>query len=285
MDCWSSRQHRSTLERLTPQLGHPNGKVCSVRDTAAMKSTELPGKVALVTGAANGIGAAVSLRLASLGAQVVVADVDDEAGAALAAEIGGIYVHCDVRELADNEAAVAAAVAHFGGLDLVHLNAGISSGHGVGADFNVETYQRAMGINLDGVVFGVHAALPALQQRGGGTIVATASMAGLTPLPLDPIYAANKAGVVALARSLGEAYRAENILINALCPSFAHTAIIEPIKGFLEETHFPILEVSDVVDAFISILDAGGTGEAWFVVPGRESQPFSFRNVPGPRTA
>lgn len=248
-----------------------------------MKSTELQGKVALVTGAANGIGAAVSRRLASLGVHVVAADVDDDAGAAVAAEIDGIYVHCDVRELSDNEAAVAAAVDRFGGLDLVHLNAGISSGHGLGADFDVASYRRAMGINLDGVVFGMHAALPALQQRGGGTIVATASMAGLTPMALDPIYAANKAAVVALARSLAEAYRADNIKVNALCPSFAHTAIIVPIKDFLDEAHFPILEVSQVVDAFIDILDAQGTGEAWFVVPGRESQPFSFRNVPGPR--
>ncbi|QXC63375.1 SDR family NAD(P)-dependent oxidoreductase [Aquihabitans sp. G128] len=249
-----------------------------------MQSTELDGKVALVTGAANGIGAAVSRRLASQGASVVAADVDDEAGEAVAAEVGGLYVHLDVRDLAQNEAAVAAAVDRFGGLDLVHLNAGVSSGHGLGADFDEAAYRRAMGINLDGVVYGVHAALPALQQRGGGTIIATASMAGLTPVALDPIYAANKAAVVALVRSLAEAYRADGILVNALCPSFAHTNIITGIKAFLDEVHFPILDVSEVVDAFVAILDGGGTGEAWFVVPGRESQPFGFRNVPGPRS-
>ncbi|MCU1499880.1 MAG: dehydrogenase [Acidimicrobiales bacterium] len=255
-----------------------------LREAALMHSHELEGKVALVTGAANGIGAAVSRRLASLGAHVVVADVDDVGGAALAAEVGGLYVHCDVSDLAENEALVAAAATHFGGIDLVHLNAGVSSGHSLGADFDVDRYRRAMGINLDGVVFGIHAALPVLQERGGGTIVATASMAGLTPVALDPIYAANKAAVVALVRSLAEAHREEGILVNALCPSFAHTAIIGPIKDFLDEVHFPILDVSEVVDAFVSILDGGGTGEAWFVVPGRESQPFAFRNVPGPRS-
>lgn len=248
-----------------------------------MKSSELSGKVALVTGAANGIGAGVARRLASLGAHVVAADVDDVAGAALAEEVGGTFVHCDVRELEQNVAAVAAAVDTYGGLDVVHLNAGISSGHGLGPDFDEASYRRAMGVNLDGVVYGVHAALPALQVRGGGVIVATASMAGLTPMALDPIYAANKAAVVALARSLGEAYRDDAILVNALCPSFAHTAIIGPIKGFLEDAAFPILEVSDVVDTFVSILDGEGTGEAWFVVPGRESAPFGFRGVPGPR--
>jgi len=249
-----------------------------------MHSNELDGKVALITGAANGIGAAVSRRLAALGASIVAVDVDDEAGQAVADEVGGLYVHTDVRDLAQNEAMVAAAVERFGGLDLVHLNAGIASGHGVGADFDEAGYRRAMAINLDGVVFGIHAALPALQQRGGGTIVATASMAGLTPVALDPIYAANKAAVVALVRSLAEAHRADGILVNALCPSFAHTNIITGIKAFLDEVHFPILEVSEVVDTFVSILDGGGTGEAWFVVPGRESAPFAFRNVPGPRS-
>jgi NAD(P)-dependent dehydrogenase (short-subunit alcohol dehydrogenase family) len=254
-----------------------------MRDTAAMKSTELDGKVALITGAANGIGAAVARRVASLGAQVVAADVDDDAGQALADELGGLYVHCDVRELDANVALVAAAVDRFGGLDLVHLNAGIATGMSIGADFDLERYRRAMAINLDGVVFGVHAALPALIERGGGTIIATASLAGLTPVPLDPVYATNKAAVVALVRSLAGAHREQGVLVNALCPSFADTAIITGIKPFLEEAAFPILEVSEVVDTFIAMLDGEGTGEAWFVVPGRESQPFGFRGVPGPR--
>jgi NAD(P)-dependent dehydrogenase (short-subunit alcohol dehydrogenase family) len=178
---------------------------------------------------------------------------------------------------------VAAAVDRFGGLDLVHLNAGIATGMSIGADFDLERYRRAMAINLDGVVFGVHAALPALIELGGGTIIATASLAGLTPVPLDPVYATNKAAVVALVRSLAGAHREQGVLVNALCPSFADTAIITGIKPFLEEAAFPILEVSEVVDTFIAMLDGEGTGEAWFVVPGRESQPFGFRGVPGPR--
>lgn len=248
-----------------------------------MDTNQLDGKVAWVTGAANGIGAAVARRLASSGVRVVAADVDDEAGEALAAEIDGHYVHCDVADLAENRAAVAAAVDRFGGLDLAFLNAGISSGFGLGDDFDEAAYRRAMGINLDGVVFGVNAALPALTERGGGAIVATASMAGLTTIPMDPVYAANKTAVVGLVRSLGAAYRDQAITVNALCPSFARTAIIDPIADYLHEVKFPILEVSDVVDTFMSILGAGGTGECWFVVPGRESAPYGFRNVPGPR--
>lgn len=248
-----------------------------------MHSTELQDKVALVTGAANGIGAAVAARLAGLGAHVVAADVDDDAGRAVAEAIGGHYVHCDVREPEANAAAVAAAVEQYGGLDLVHLNAGISTGCGIGEDFDVATYRRAMAINLDGVVYGAHAALPALEARGGGSIIATASMAGLVPVALDPFYAANKHAVVGLVRSLGEGLAPRGVTVNALCPSFAHTAIITDIKPLLDDVGFPILDVADVVDTFVAILDAGRTGEAWFVIPGRESEPFRFRSAPGPR--
>jgi NAD(P)-dependent dehydrogenase (short-subunit alcohol dehydrogenase family) len=248
-----------------------------------VKSTDLQGKVVLVTGASNGIGAAVSRRLASLGATVVAADVDDEAGVALATDIGGTYVHCDVRDPEENEAMVAVALERYGRLDLVHLNAGVTSMGGVGDDFDLAGYRRAMAINFDGVVFGTHAALPALQEGEGGTVIATSSMAGLLPVALDPIYAANKHAVAALMRSLGEAYADRQVTFNALCPSFAATDIIKPIQSVLDDMHFPILEVEAVVDAFVAILDAEGTGQCWYVVPGRPSEPFRFRNVPGPR--
>jgi NAD(P)-dependent dehydrogenase (short-subunit alcohol dehydrogenase family) len=236
-----------------------------------------------VTGGSNGIGAAVSQRLRSSGADVVLADIDESVGADVAADIGATFVRCDVREPGDLTAAVDTAVSTYGGLDLVHLNAGVTTGCGLGDDFDVELYRRAMAINLDGVVFGVHAALPALLARGGGQIVATASMAGIVAPPLDPVYVANKHAVVGLVRSLAAAYEPQGIAINALCPSFADTNIIEGIRDYLTETHFPILKVSDVVDTFFSIVEGGGTGECWYVVPGRVSEPFRFRNAPGPR--
>jgi len=248
-----------------------------------MKSTELGGKVALITGGSNGIGAAVGTRLASLGAHVVLADVDGVAGHALAAELDGHYVHCDVRDPADSVAAVAAAVDRFGGLDLAFLNAGVTSGCGLGDDFDLDRYRRAMAINLDGVVFGIHAAIPALRARGGGSIVATSSMAGIVAVPMDPIYCANKHAVAGLMRSMGEALAPDGITANALCPSFADTDIITEARPYLEEVGFPILPVSQVVDTFTALLDAEGTGECWFVIPGRESAPFGFRRAPGPR--
>jgi NAD(P)-dependent dehydrogenase (short-subunit alcohol dehydrogenase family) len=248
-----------------------------------VRSDQLEGKVALVTGGGNGIGAGVARRLAEGGAKVVLADIDDAAGQSLADALGATYVHCDVTRLEDNEAAVATAVERYGRLDLAFLNAGIASGCGLGEDFDIKRYRLAMGVNLDGVVFGMHAAIPALLAGGGGTIVATASMAGIVGIPGDPIYAANKHAVVGLVRSLGQDLEPRGIKVQGLCPSFADTAILGEGKAVLEQIGFPILDVSAVVDTFVQLLDSDGTGECWFAIPGRESQPFTFRRAPGPR--
>jgi NAD(P)-dependent dehydrogenase (short-subunit alcohol dehydrogenase family) len=244
---------------------------------------KMDGKVALITGGSNGIGEGVARMLAAQGARVVLADIDDSRGAEVARELGGRFIHTDVSESADSAAAVAFAVEQFGGLHLAHLNAGVTSWCSMGDDFNPEAYRRAMRINLDGVVYGIAAARPAIIASGGGTIVATASMAGLVGVPFDPIYAANKHAVVGLVRSIGEAYAAEGIRVHALCPSFAYTNIIKGSEQTLLDMGFPILDVSDVVGAFGRILDSELTGECWYVIAGRQSEPFRFRHAPGPR--
>jgi NAD(P)-dependent dehydrogenase (short-subunit alcohol dehydrogenase family) len=243
----------------------------------------IEGKVALITGGSNGIGEGVARHLAGQGAHVVLADIDDARGKDLAEQLGGHFVHTDVADPAASVAAVAAAVERFGGLHLAHLNAGVTSWCSMGDDFDPEAYRRSMSINLDGVVYGIAAARPAIINSGGGTIVATASMAGLVAAPFDPIYSANKHGVVGLVRSLGESYAADGIRVHALCPSFAYTNIIKGSEQTLVDMGFPILDVANVVAAFQRILDADSTGQAWYVVAGRDSEPFQFRRAPGPR--
>ena len=244
---------------------------------------DIDGKVALITGGSNGIGEGVARSLAEHGARVVIADIDVARGQSVAEEIEGRFIRTDVTDPAASTAAVALAVEAFGGLHIAHLNAGVSSWCGMGDDFDPEAYRRSMSINLDGVVYGVAAARPAIKASGGGTIVATASMAGLVPAPFDPIYAANKHAVVGLARSLGEVYEPEGIRIHALCPSFAYTNIIKGSEQTLLDMGFPIIEVADVVAAFHRILQAETTGQCWYVVAGRDSEPFAFRRAPGPR--
>jgi len=245
---------------------------------------DLQGKVALITGGSNGIGEGVARHVAARGARVVLADIDDARGAEVAEELGGRFIHTDVSQAADSTAAVAFAVQEFGGLHLAHLNAGVTSWCSMGDDFDPEAYRRSMAINLDGVVYGIAAARPAIIASGGGTIVATASMAGLVAVPFDPIYAANKHAVVGLVRSIGPQYASDGIKVHALCPSFAYTNIIKGSEQSLLDMGFPILDVSDVVTTFQQILDAESSGECWYVISGRSSEPFRFRNAPGPRT-
>jgi NAD(P)-dependent dehydrogenase (short-subunit alcohol dehydrogenase family) len=245
--------------------------------------SRLDGKVALVTGAAGGLGRATVRALAAEGATVVAADVDDAGARAIAAQAGGHAIACDVSDLEANRAAVAFAVDTCGGLDLVHLNAGIGSGCGVDGDFDLELYRRAMGVNIDGVVFGTHAALPALRARGGGAIVATSSLAGLTGTPYDVLYSANKHAVVGLTRSLGPTLAEEGIRFNAVCPGFAESAIIEPIRDMIAASGVAIIAPEEVAGAVVELFAGDAAGECIVIQPGREPLPFAFRGVPGPR--
>jgi NAD(P)-dependent dehydrogenase (short-subunit alcohol dehydrogenase family) len=240
------------------------------------------GRVALVTGAASGLGRATALALAADGATVVCADVDAGGAEAVGAETGGHAVAGDVADLEADRAMVAFAEERCGGLDLVHLNAGVATGCGVGEDFDLGLYRRAMGANLDGVVFGVHAALPALRRRGGGAIVATASLAGLTGVPYDPLYAANKHAVVGLVRSLAP-LAGEGIRVNAVCPGFAESRIIDPIRDALRDSGLAIIPAGTVAGVVLDLFAGEESGQAVVVQPGREPLAFAFRGVPGPR--
>lgn len=243
----------------------------------------LDGAVALVTGGASGIGLATVRRLAALGARVVVADVDEQGGEAAAAEVGGRYVDCDVRDPAAHERAIALAQQTYGGLDVIHLNAGLASGTDQLDRLTVDRYRLVVGVNLDGVVFGVRAVLPALRQRGGGSIVATASLSGLTDYPGDPIYAATKHAVVGLVRALAATLAPDRIQINCVCPGFVDTPLLAGHVEQFTAAGYPLLSADDVADAVVAAVTSRGSGQAWVVQPGRPAAPYEFRGVPGPR--
>lgn len=241
-------------------------------------------KNALITGGASGFGAEVARQLTRRGDQVVLLDVNDADGKELAGELGGHFLHCDVSDPEQVAATTAEAERLLGGLDLFFLNAGVSTGCGVGEDFDLERYRRAMGINLDGVVFGVHEALPVLQRRGGGAIVCTASMAALTATAFDPVYGANKAAVVGLVRALAPTLAPLGITINAFCPGFAETKIITDIREMLDGVGTPIIPVEKAGAAVVEVFDSGLTGKAWLLQAGRDLIDYQFKGIPGPLT-
>ncbi len=240
-------------------------------------------RVALVTGGSNGIGAAVVRALAAQGGwKIAVADIDSEAGQAVADEVGGLFVATDVVDPEASAAAVAATEQTYGRLDFVHLNAGIAAQEGSVESIDLATYRRITGINLDGVFFGLQAAVPALRRAGGGSIVATASLAGLVPTPYTPVYSLTKHGVVGLVRSVADALRGENIRVSAVAPGFAETAIIAPMKAAFDESGFPLLTAEQVADVVLQAMQ-GEPGAVWPIQPGRTAEPYRFRGVPGPR--
>ncbi len=243
---------------------------------------QLRDKVAFVTGGASGLGRATCLALAEAGVEVVIADLDEDAGRAIAEQVGGHFVHTDVSDLDANLAAAAFAQERAGGIDLAFLNAGVATGCGIGEDFDLKLYRRAMGANLDGVVFGAHAVLPAMRARGGGAIVATSSLAGLTGVPYEPVYSANKHAVVGLVRALGPALSGDGIRVNAICPGFAESALVAPMRAALVQAGFEIIPAEDVADVVLELFAGDMAGECWFVQPGRVAA-FQFRSVPGPR--
>ncbi|HET7530255.1 MAG TPA: SDR family NAD(P)-dependent oxidoreductase [Mycobacteriales bacterium] len=248
-----------------------------------LDSARFDGKVAWITGGAGGFGAGVARRLAGLGASVAVSDIDADRAEKVAEEVGGVFVPCDVRSYDANVAAVRQVVDRLGRLDIAFLNAGVATGIGVGDDFDLDRYRLAMGVNLDGVVFGLNAALGAMTGRGG-QIVATASLAGLTATAFDPIYGANKHAVVGLVRAAGAAYGPQGIHVNAICPGFADTDIVSAeAREVLDSVGVPLLTVDRVVDAFLLAVTSEESGQCWYIQPGRPSEPFRFRNVPGPR--
>lgn len=240
-------------------------------------------KTALITGGASGFGAEVARQLARRGDDVVLLDVDEAGGRRMADELGGTFLRCDVSDYEQVVATTAEAEKAYGGIDLFFLNAGISTGCGVDEDFDPAKYRKAMSINVDGVVYGVHAALPVLRRRGGGSIVCTASMAGLTAVPFDPIYGANKHAVVGLVRGLGPVLAPQNITINAFCPGFAETKIITDIKGMLQQSGVPIIPVDTAGAAVLKAFDDGETGQAYLLQAGLEPMVYRFRGIPGPK--
>jgi NAD(P)-dependent dehydrogenase (short-subunit alcohol dehydrogenase family) len=239
-------------------------------------------KIALVTGAASGIGRASALALARAGATIMVADLTIagcEATAELIAAEGGTAAvqAVDVADEAAVEALINACVKTFGRLDLAFNNAGISGAMGKTAEYPSDDWQRVLAVNLTGVWYCMKHELRAMLANGGGAIVNTASIAGLIGLAGAPAYVAAKHGVVGLTKTAALEYAKANIRVNAVCPGAVRTNMTETadkaMPGFLDKMakHEPmgrVAEPEEIASAVVWLCSEGAsfmTGHAMVV--------------------
>jgi len=216
-------------------------------------------RTALVTGAAGGIGRAIVARLEREGVEVQAVDLAD-----------GFDV-TDPRVWESVER-----------VELACLNAGVVTDTAAITDLSDDEYRRVVSVNVDGVVWGVRRLARVMGE--GDVIVVTASLAGLTGVEGDPIYALTKHAVVGLVRSVAPQLAERGIRINAVCPGFADTPMVAgDLRTSLESAGFPLLHPDDVAEAVALAARSEGSGEAWIVQPGREPEPYRFRGIPGPR--
>jgi NAD(P)-dependent dehydrogenase (short-subunit alcohol dehydrogenase family) len=191
--------------------------------------TRLTRKVALITGGASGIGEATVRLFVQEGAAVVIADIQDERGRRLAGELGdrAAYAHTDVSREADVQAAVAEAVTRFGRLDCIFNNAGYGGVGGRIEAIDAVGFDTTIGVLLRGVLLGMKHAAPVMKRQGGGSIISTASIAGLAAGYGPHVYSAAKAAVIQLTKTVAMELGEHNVRVNCICPG----AIATPIFG------------------------------------------------------
>ncbi len=195
----------------------------------------LDGQRALVTGGASGIGRAACRRFAEEGATVAVLDLDREGAEAVAWEIDGMAVGCDVADPEDQRRAVDEAARALGGLSTLFINAGVGSMAPL-HEWSPEEWNRLIAVNLTGVYGTFRAGIPHLLENGGGAVVSTASISGTRPAAGEAPYSAAKAGVSAITASAALEY-APGIRVNAVAPGMIETALTRPLLDFVPGAH------------------------------------------------
>ncbi|HEY5267027.1 MAG TPA: 3-oxoacyl-ACP reductase [Acidimicrobiales bacterium] len=241
----------------------------------------LDNKVAIITGAASGIGRATALRFGAEGAKVVVADLDENAGSALATEIGGTFVKVNVADEESVKAMYATVVDTYGGVDILFNNAGISPADDDSIlTTDLDAWTRVQDVNLTSVFLCCKYGIPLLLERGGGSIINTASFVAVLGSATSQIsYTASKGGVLSMSRELGVQFARQGIRVNALCPGPVNTPLLQelfakdPERAARRLIHVPLgrfAEPSEIAGAvlFLASDDSSFVTASTFLVDG-----------------
>ncbi|NMO36660.1 3-oxoacyl-ACP reductase [Streptomyces sp. GMY01] len=241
----------------------------------------LVGRTAVVTGAGSGIGLATVRRLASEGAHVVCADIDEATGQAAAAEVDGLFVRVDVTDPEQVEALFKTAYDTYGSVDVAFNNAGISPPDDDSIlETGLEAWKRVQEVNLTSVYLCCKAVLPYMRRQGRGSIVNTASFVAVMGAATSQIsYTASKGGVLAMSRELGVQFAREGIRVNALCPGPVNTPLLkelfakDPERAARRLVHVPVGRFAEPEEiaaavAFLASDDSSFVNAAEFLVDG-----------------
>lgn len=226
-------QRGESLHR-PPSVARPVGARIREGDMLRVMKDKLAGKVAVITGGASGIGEASVREFVAQGCRVVVADILDEQGRALLRDLGddvADFVHTDVSVEADVKRAVGRAVERFGRLDCMFNNAGAAGVQGPIADTATEGFDQTIAVLLRGVFFGMKHAAPVLAAQRSGSILSTASVAGIGVGFGPHVYSAAKAAVIHLTRSVAVELAEQNVRVNCICPGGIATSIFGRAAG------------------------------------------------------
>jgi NAD(P)-dependent dehydrogenase (short-subunit alcohol dehydrogenase family) len=241
----------------------------------------LENKVAVITGAASGIGRETARRFAEEGARVCVVDLNDLAGGEVAGDLDGLYIHANVTNPDDVQRMYREATEHFGGVDVLFNNAGISPPDDDSIlETEIDAWERVQNVNLKSVYLCCKYGIPHLLERGGGSIINTASFVAVMGAATSQIsYTASKGGVLAMSRELGVQFACQGVRVNALCPGPVNTPLLQelfakdPEKAARRLVHLPMGRFAEAVEIanaalFLASDEASYVNASTFLVDG-----------------